>query len=468
VGVAKNPADNGLWEVIVQKVAVRSASSSLSTPAFGASLAYNAEAAGKYLGEVERQLQAHRANGADQQRPEVAALKAGARRVKERFFRLHAAAIYDEVTDKGARFLRITEVVEAAAARYPALLPSRAQLEAERALKKQSAKEGRELDQGLFLGQVLADKQRGMHLIHAMLRPKREALDRLAEFQRTGSIDLGLAKVERKGKVGHVTHSNTKFLNAEDNLATAALETAVDLVLLDETIEVGVLRGGVVQHPKHAGRRVFNAGINLTHLYYGQIAFVDFLMERELGLLHKMYRGHWLSDSYEEEYEDYVEKPWIAAVESFAIGGGCQLLCIMDRVLAEPGSYFNLPASKEGFIPGGANLRLPRLVGVKLTRDGLFFERKFEADTPEGRLICDEVVPAGEMDAAIERNAQQLVKAGMTSLVANRKALRVGQEPLSDFRRYYATYARQQSLCMYDAKLLENLESSWKPAIRTL
>ncbi|MDE2373062.1 MAG: enoyl-CoA hydratase/isomerase family protein, partial [Hyphomicrobiales bacterium] len=219
---------------------------------------------------------------------------------------------------------------------------------------------------------------------------------------------------------------------------------------------------------KHAGRRVFNAGINLTHLYYGQIAFVDFLMERELGLLHKMYRGHWLSDSYEEEYEDYVEKPWIAAVESFAIGGGCQLLCIMDRVLAEPGSYFNLPASKEGFIPGGANLRLPRLVGVKLTRDGLFFERKFEADTPEGRLICDEVVPAGEMDAAIERNAQQLVKAGMTSLVANRKALRVGQEPLSDFRRYYATYARQQSLCMYDAKLLENLENSWKPAIRTL
>ena len=154
--------------------------------------------------------------------------------------------------------------------------------------------------------------------------------------------------------------------------------------------------------------------------------------------------------------------------DSFAIGGGCQLLCVMDRVLAEPGSYFNLPASKEGFIPGAANLRFPRLVGIKLSRDGLFFERVFHADTPEGRLICDEVVPAGEMDAAIERNAQQLIKAGMTSLLANRKALRVGQEPLSDFRRYFATYARQQSLCMYDAKLLENLETSWKPAIRKL
>ena len=120
-------------------------------------------------------------------------------------------------------------------------------------------------------------------------------------------------------------------------------------------------------------------GINLTHLYYGQISLIDFFIERELGLLHKIYRGHWRSESYDEQYEDYVEKPWVAAVEAFAIGGGCQLLCVMDRVLAEPGAYFNLPASKEGFIPGAANLRFPRLVGIKLAREGIFFERVFHA-----------------------------------------------------------------------------------------
>ena len=49
----------------------------------------------------------------------------------------------------------------------------------------------------------------------------------------------------------------------------------------------------------------------------------------------------------------------------------------MDRVIAEPGSYFNLPASKEGFIPGSANLRLPRLVGVHTARHGIFFEQNF-------------------------------------------------------------------------------------------
>ncbi len=452
-------------EVPLQKVAERPASSAPAEPVFTGLLARDAEAAGAYLAGVEALREAERAA---QPGAETAALKAHLLRVKEEFFRRHAVAIYDEMTGRGARALRVSELLTAASGRYPALLPTREEIDAERGLMKQSAKEGRELDQGLFIGQVLADERCGMHLIHAMLKPKREALDRIAEFRQTGLIDLGEAKVERKGNVGHVVLTNLKFLNAEDDRATAALETAVDLVLLDDAIDVGVLRGGTVAHPKYKDRRVFNAGINLTHLYYGQISFVHFFIERELGLLHKIFRGHWRSQSYDEQYEDYVEKPWVAAVEAFAIGGGCQLLCVMDRVLAETGAYFNLPACKEGFIPGAANLRLPRLVGIKLAREGIFFERVFHADTPEGRMICDDVVPAGGMDAAIEENAFQLVRAGMTSAVSNRKALRVAEEPLSVFRRYMATYARQQSRCLYDQKLIENLERSWKPGSRRM
>jgi thioesterase DpgC len=448
-------------EVALQTVAVRSAPPAPAEPAFGASLPRDAEAASKYFADIEALAQAGKS-------ADTTALRAQGLGVKEKFFRRHAVALYDEMTGQGARFLRVGELVMAVSSRYPALLPTREQIEAERALMQQSAKQGRELEQGLFIGQVLADERCGLHLIHAMLKPKREALDRIAEFRQTGFADLGEAKVERKGTVGHVTLLNAKFLNAEDDRATAALETAIDLVLLDDAIEVGVLRGGTVTHPKYQDRRIFNAGINLTHLYYGQISFVHFFIERELGLLHKIYRGHWRSDSYDEQYEDYVEKPWIAAVEAFAIGGGCQLLCIMDRVLAETGAYFNLPASKEGFIPGAANLRFPRLVGGKLAREGIFFERVFHADTPEGRMICDAVVPRDGMDAAIDANAAQLVRAGMMSAVSNRKALRVAEEPLSIFRRYMATYARQQSRCLYDQKLIDNLERSWKPNTRRM
>ena len=83
-------------------------------------------------------------------------------------------------------------------------------------------------------------------------------------------------------------------------------------------------------------------------------------------------------------------------------------------------------------------------------------------------MICDEVVPAGQMDEAIQRNAAQMVRAGFVSTISNRKALRAGEEPLSTYRRYMAVYSRQQCLCMYDPALIENLEHSWQPQQRRM
>jgi len=437
---------------------------------FRSSLATDSAVAAKYFASADAALQSL---GAPSSRSAAAKkdaqdIKARSRLAKERFLRRHAGEIYDTVTDQRSKTLRVCELLYTVAERFPGLVPTRARIEGERNLKLQSAKEGLEIDQGLFIAHVLADTERGLHLVHAMLKPKREALEKFAEFQKSGTVDLGEARVERNGNVGHVTLSNPTFLNAEGDRTAADLETAADLALLDDRIEVCVLRGGVVEHPKHAGRRIFNSGINLTHLYYGQIAFADFILERELGLLNKIYRGHWRSESYSEQFEDYAEKPWLAAVETHAIGGGCQLLCVMDRVVAVHGSFFNLPASKEGFIPGAANLRLPRLVGIQLARQGIFFERKFMADSPEGRMICDEAVSYEQMDKAIGDSTAQMIRAGFTSTVSNRKALRVGQEPLSIYRRYMATYARQQALCFYDPKLIDNLEHSWKPSSRRM
>ena len=448
-------------------VAIHSAAREID---FRSSLAADSDNAAKYFDKIDAALHslgppASRSGDAKRDAQDI---KARSRLVKERFLRRHVGAIYDTVTDNRNETLRVCELLYAVAERFPGLVPTRQRIQGERSLKLQSAKEGFEIDQGLFIAHILADPERGLHLVHAMLTPKREALEQFAEFQKHGVAELGEARVERKGNVGHVTLSNPGFLNAEGDRTAADLETAADLALLDDRIEVCVLRGGSVDHPKYNGRRIFNSGINLTHLYYGQIAFADFILERELGLLNKIYRGHWRSDSYSEQFEDYVEKPWLAAVESHAIGGGCQLLCVMDRVVAAHGSYFNLPASKEGFIPGSANLRLPRLVGIQLARQGIFFERKFMADTPEGQMICDEAVSYEQMDNAIEANTAQMIRAGFTSTVSNRKALRVGQEPLAVYRRYMATYARQQALCFYDPKLIDNLEHSWKPGSRRM
>jgi thioesterase DpgC len=218
---------------------------------------------------------------------------------------------------------------------------------------------------------------------------------------------------------------------------------------------------------KYAGRRVFGAGINLTQLYHGKISLVRFMLERETGPLTKIYRGLARPELHSSDVEDRIEKPFIGAVDGFAIGGHCQMLLILDRVIAQRGSYFNLPARKEGIIPGIANLRLPRFVGERATRQGIFFNRVFQADSPEGRLLCDEVVDGEEqMEAAIAASAAELQSAGTTSLVANRRALRAGAEPMDLFRIYMATYSREQAYCLYSPALIDNLVRNWNAPAR--
>jgi thioesterase DpgC len=393
-----------------------------------------------------------------------------ARAARERRMRAGVEAIYDELTDGRTRTLRMAELVYAAAERHPDLLPTRAAIDAERELL-QKDKQGLEIDQGVFLAHVLAHPRCGPHLVHAMAQPRAEALDRIDELRRTGSVDLGVARVDRDGGVGLITTQNHAFLNSEDDPSVAALEIAVDLVLLDDAISVGVLRGAPAVHPKYEGRRIFGSGLNLTHLYYGKISLVEFMLERELGALSKMYRGHDLADPAldgGEWLEDRREKPFVGVVESFAIGGSCQILLVLDRVIAESASYFNLPARKEGIVPGCANLRLPRFVGDRPTRQAIFFNRDFAADSAEGRMIADEVLAGAEIDAAIGRAAAELMSAGPTSLVANRRQMRIAAEPLDVFRRYMASYAREQAYCFYSPALIDNLERNWEAKRRRL
>src|SRR3970040_127584 len=263
-----------------------------------------------------------------------------------------------------------------------------------------------------------------------MLLPHEDSRKHLAEFEARGVLELAGARLSRQGKAVILTMRNPRYLNAEDETTLDGLEIAVDVALLDKKSELCVLRGDTVTHTKHAGKRVFGAGINLTHLYQGKIRYLWYLI-RDLGLVNKFYRG--LARPGVHPEEDSIEKPWVAAVESFAIGGHCQILLTMDYVLAAHDAYMTLPARKEGIIPGAANLRLPRFVGPRIARQAILAGRRLDCDSPEGRMICDEIVPVGEMDAAIERLIALLTDSGVVSAAGNRRALRSGEEPLDQF-----------------------------------
>jgi (3,5-dihydroxyphenyl)acetyl-CoA 1,2-dioxygenase len=395
------------------------------------------------------------------------AILGSARNARERFLSAHAVRVYDQLTHDRARFVRLDALVKDAATAVPGLTPTTEDLAAEGALD-QGHKDGLEIDHGIFLAHALADERTGTHLCHAMLLPLPESAEHAAKFARDGALDLGPARLERRGKAVHLTASNLRALNAEDDTTLGLMEAAVDVAILDGASEIAVMRGAPVEHAKYRDRRLFGAGINLTRLYRGKIPLVWYFV-RDMGYVHKLLRGVARPDSVPDDVHGRaIEKPWIAVVDGFAIGGHCQLLLVMDYVLAAADAFLTLPARKEGIIPGLANLRLPRFTGDRIARQAIQYERRLECASPEGRLICDEIAHASEIDAALENLVTGLTTSGAVSAVGNRRAFRVGQEPLDAFRRYCSAYAREQAYCHFSPALIANLERNWDARNRKL
>ncbi|MFI5562694.1 (3,5-dihydroxyphenyl)acetyl-CoA 1,2-dioxygenase DpgC [Amycolatopsis japonica] len=373
------------------------------------------------------------------------------RTLRAAFVEAHAEELYAELTDGRTRYLRIDEIVRAAALAFPGLVPSEAQMAAERA-RPQAEKEGREIDQGIFLRGILRAPKAGPHLLDAMLRPTARARRLLPEFLETGVVRMEAVRLERRDGVAHLTLCRDDCLNAEDAQQVDDMETAVDLVLLDPSVRVGLLRGGVMSHPRYLGRRVFCAGINLKKLSSGDIPLVDFLLRRETGYIQKIFRGLLTDDSW---HSRFTGKPWMAAVDSFAIGGGTQLLLVFDHVLAASDAYLSLPAAKEGIIPGVSNFRLSRIAGPRVARQVILGGRKLRADEPDARSIVDEVVPPEEMDAAIDG---ALARLDGEAVAANRYMVNLSEEPPEEFRRYIAEFALQQALRIYGADVIGKVD----------
>src|SRR5207302_7245371 len=176
-----------------------------------------------------------------------------------------------------------------------------------------------------------------------------------------------------------------------------------------------------------------------------------FYLLRDLGYVNKIYRGlapappdlsAW---AHGAAPAGGTEKLWVAAVECFAIGGACQLLHVMDHVIAVRGARLYLPARKEGIIPGASNLRLPRFVGDRAARQAILSGREWTAGEPDADLICDEIVEPQQIEQAIDARIAALTSSGLINAAANRSAIRTGQEPLDLFREYMSTYAREQA-----------------------
>jgi len=381
------------------------------------------------------------------------------RKTREACLHVHGQAIYDLLTDDGGHYLRLDELLQAARCRLPGLTPSNDLLVAERN-RIQAEKDGFDIDLGLIARAFLRLPRAGTHLMDAMLRPTARALSLLPGFRVNDRIDLEAVIVERRNEGGYLTLHALRDLNAENEQLVNDLETAIDLILLDDRIRVGALRGGVMTHAKYTGRRIFCAGINLKSLRDGQIGLIEFLLTRELGLINKLRCGL-LVNPEKEGLERFKQKPWVAGVEGFAIGGGMQLLLAFDYVIAANDAYFSLPAANEGIVPGVANLRITRQMGSRLARRMILSGDRIKATDPEASLICDEVVTTEAMDVALDRAVEKLAS---PAVLANRMMLNMAEERPEDFRAYLAEFAVIQARRACSSDVLAKLSQNWSGA----
>ncbi len=147
--------------------------------------------------------------------------------------------------------------------------------------------------------------------------------------------------VEKKGPVLVVTINRERALNALNKETIGELQQLFSFHWTDDTVRCVLLTG--------AGEKAFVAGADITEL-----ADVDVRSGTELSA-----RGLYLMKSIQN-----FPKPVIAAINGFALGGGCELAMACDIRLASEKAKMGQPEVNLGIIPGyGGTQRMPRLVG---------------------------------------------------------------------------------------------------------
>ncbi|HEX5167419.1 MAG TPA: enoyl-CoA hydratase-related protein [Thermomicrobiales bacterium] len=212
-------------------------------------------------------------------------------------------------------------------------------------------------------------------------------------------------RIERDGPVAVVTMSRPEAFNAFNTEQLRALRDAVAEVSADRAIRAVVLTG--------EGRRAFASGADIKEMS---------TMRPSEGLAFGQ-----LGQSVTAAIEA-APQPWIAAINGYALGGGCEMALACDIRLASENAAIGQPEVTLGILPGwGATQRLSRLVGAGLASELILTGRRLTAgEAREMGLVnavytLDELLPkATDMARAIAANAPLAVSAAKRAILLSR------------------------------------------------
>ncbi len=204
--------------------------------------------------------------------------------------------------------------------------------------------------------------------------------------------------------IATLTFNRPKALNALNSSLLEELADALDSINKDEDVRVLILTG--------AGEKAFIAGADIT-----EIATLTPLAAKKFA----------------QFGQDIISKlqglaiPVIAAVNGYALGGGCEMALACDFIYASEKALFGLPEITLGLIPGfGGTQRLPRLIGANLAKEMIFTGKHLTAAEAKDIGLVNKIFASEELLPAVNEIARLISAKGKASLCAAKQTVNQG------------------------------------------
>ncbi|MXO65135.1 enoyl-CoA hydratase-related protein [Altericroceibacterium endophyticum] len=213
-------------------------------------------------------------------------------------------------------------------------------------------------------------------------------------------------QVEQHDAVTLVRINRPKALNALNSQVLEELIEAFGSFEADDTQRCAVLTG--------AGEKAFAAGADIKEMAEKPLA--EFYGEN--------FFSRWTS-----HFTRAIRKPWIAAVNGFALGGGCEVAMMADFILASDTAKFGQPEIKLGVLPGmGGSQRLTHAVGKAKAMELVLTGRLMDPEEAERAGLVARVVPAADLLNDALKTAATIASMPPLAAMANKEAVNAAFE----------------------------------------
>ncbi len=250
---------------------------------------------------------------------------------------------------------------------------------------------------------------------------------------------------ETDGAVTTITLNRPKALNALSSTVLDDLIAAFAAYQSDNSQRCAILTG--------SGEKAFAAGADIKEMQAKAAA--DFYLDD--------FFARWTS-----EIVNTTRKPWIAAVNGFALGGGCELAMMADFMIASQNAKFGQPEITLGVAPGmGGSQRLTRAIGKAKAMEMCLTGRMMDAVEAEASGLVARVVPHSDLIAEASKTAAKIAAMPPMAAIANKEMVNSAFEMtlsqgLVQERRLFQILTASEDKAEGMAAFVEKRDAVWK------